>query len=182
MANIKNIIIAICVAISVLIFAFYTTYNVGYDNGVQYLKSEVDKVNEKWESKVKNAQLEHDKTLKTVYENHNKSMVELKKQIETLTKDQIRTESILKQYKSEGYVPKGFVLWHDRASQGHRLDVMVGNDMDKPSEYTFNDVMMVIGNNYNQYNVCRTKLTSLQEIVRSFIKEQQVTVKYEKDF
>ena len=180
MTNIKNIIIAVCVAISVLVTAFYMTYKTGYENGVQYVQDEVERLNNEWEAKVKTAQLEHDKVLTDVYASHNQSMVELKKQIETLTKDQLKTEAILKQYKSEGYVPKGFVLWHDRASQGHRLDVIVGEDMDKPSNYTFNDVMMVIGNNYNQYNVCRTKLTSLQEIVRSFVKEQQVMVKYEK--
>ena len=180
MLDIKTTAIAVCAVVGILTFAFYKTYDIGYDNGVEYMKTEVEKLNTAWETKVSSSQKEHDDKVKEIYISHTHSISELKKQIEVLTTDKIKTETVLKQYKTEGYVPNGFVLWHDRASQGNRLDVMVGENVGTTSKYTFNDVMMVIGNNYNKYNVCKSKLDSLQEIVKDYIEKQKVMVIYEK--
>lgn len=170
--SIKTALIAIVVAVVGLTGLGYWIYDTGYDNGANYVNTQVQLERDKWQQTINQLQSANDVQIATITENHRHQIAELNKQIETLKKNpQVITE----------YVPvtsnltNGFVLLHDRAATNIPLYTMLPPNFEsnKQSDYTTTDLANTITTNYNTCNQCIEKLTALQAIVKQYQQRQQ---------
>ena len=169
-------LIAAVVAIIALSGGCYYMYNKGYDNGVQYVETQVAQLNKEHELKIEQLQQQHSEYVKNLELKYSYQVGQLNDQVTELQKNKTLYDKYIATYTPSSqynYVPNGFVVWHDRAAKGERLDKIVLQDkLDDPSKYTFNDAMYAVGYNYTQANVCFARLTNLQNIVKDYINKQ----------
>ena len=173
----KYMLIAFAVIVVFLCGGSYFLYNKGYQNGVQFVEAQVAELNKEHELKIEQLQKQHNEYVQSIELKYTYQVGQLNEQVAELEKNKTLYDKYIGTYipsNQYNYVPNGFVLWHDRAAKGERLDKIVLQDqLDNPSKYTFNDTMYAVGYNYTQANVCFTKLTSLQNIVKDYMKKQQ---------
>ena len=176
MLNIKTTIIAVVCAIGLLSGIGYWLYDKGYSNGINYTKDQVELLNEQHKQKIDALQKSHNKQLVDVAAKYAIEVDQLTEQVKQLENNKTEYDQYIGTYipqQQYNYVPNGFVVWHDRAAKGERLDkIVLQGQLDNPSEYTYNDAMYAIGYNYTQANVCFKRLDALQTIVRDFLAKQ----------
>ena len=171
-SNIKFILIAVACAAA----ALFGLYYFGYQQGVKHVEQQVIELNKQHEIKIDELQNEHTKTVTSITTKYAVEVNQLNEQIATLQDDKEKYQYYIGTYvpaTQHTIVPNGFIVWHDRAARGDRLDQIVLQDkLDNPSQYTYNDVMYAVGYNYSQANLCYTRLDALQSIVKDFLNQQ----------
>lgn len=147
-----------------------SVYNDGYTAGIDYANTTIDKLNDDWNLRVKQIQYQYNKQLNDVNVKYHEELTAVNKQLDNLTNN----PKIVTRYvtKTEYVIPQGFVLWHDRACQSIDLNDSIDIDTQAKSSYTLSDAATTIAANYTKCNLCISRLTALQDLVRSYIDKQ----------
>ena len=171
--NIKHVLFAA----AAIVVALFGLYYYGYSNGVQHVEQQVAELNKQHEQKIEVMQKEHNKIVTSITTKYTVDINQLHEQVNVLQNDKEKYQYYISTYvpsAQQSIIPNGFVMWHDRAARGDRLDqIIIQDEMNKLSNYTYNDVMYAVGYNYSQANVCYARLNALQEIVKDFLNQQQ---------
>ena len=173
----KRVLITLAIVLVILTGGGYYLYNWGYTCGIDYSQQQVEILNEQHTQKIEQLQKQHNEYVSSIVLKYTREVDQLSSQVNELQKDKTTYEQYIGTYvpsNQYNYVPNGFVIWHDRAVKGERLDkIVLQNKLDDPSKYTYNDAMYAIGYNYTQANICFTKLDALQTVVKNYLEKQQ---------
>ena len=172
----KQFIITLVCALVLMVGGGYYLHHQGYSQGIEYSKQQVDLLNEQHEQKIEALPKQHEEYVQSVVLKYTYEVGQLTEQVQQLQNDKNTYNQYIGTYipsSQYNYVPNGFVVWHDRAAKGERLDkIVLQNNLDDPSKYTYNDAMYAVGYNYTQANVCFTRLGALQTIVKNYLDKQ----------
>ena len=174
MSSIKTIILAVVGAIAIVGAIGWGSYNVGYDNGVQYVQNEVTKQKQDWEKQINDLQQAHNIQLATLTQQHKDSVANLNKQIETLKKH----PKIITKYVTDNKISNGITLIHDRSVNKVPLSTMIPDNIDvnQVSEYSETDLANTLAINYSNCNICVERLDALQKIIKQYQQNQSQVI------
>ena len=177
--NTNKVMIYIIIVSILISFFFYikiSSYEKGYNTGVEVTEGKYAQEKIKWFAKVTNLQNEYENTVNGILTSYNGHISELESQIDKLESQDpiIKTRYIHKYVPIEVNctIPKGFVELHNISAKGLPLSEDVVDPMN-PTNRTLQDVGQTVAINYYEYNKLANQIRALQKIVIEFQNKQK---------
>lgn len=161
------------------VLLFGGAYVKGRVDGRSIAEAKIEEQRHQWELKVQQAQAAADQQIATITSDADAKIAKYKAEIDRLKKQKPGTqvvERIVEVYIPQlvdAGIPKGFVDLHNTAADGESLSTTPKPDAVMTSDKKLSDVGSVVAQNYYQCNATAVQLEALQEVVKTFIKQQK---------
>lgn len=148
-------------------------YIKGRYDGVSLMEAQYAQEKIEWENKIATIQSDFDKTLQDTVDYYNKESTKTKQIIKYVkSKPEVITKYVSKNSDDNCVIPNTFVELHNKAADNTSLTDLHDIKGNGVSSKKLSDVANTVTLNYYQYNEMKTKLETLQKIVKEYQLQQ----------